>query len=152
MPPGVTPRASPTSSHPRRPQQPTTYRLAAGLVYPQFDARGGLKVLPKLELSPLSILEGYNGIGKSAAVRLLRICVGENPYPGEHSLWESFKEGLGPTTVTATGVGCDPVVLRIDHQFLLLRMVGMTWMTSRSPPSSGTAMISSSRPRSSAAT
>ena len=31
MPPAVTPLASPTSSHPRRPPRPTTYRSAAGL-------------------------------------------------------------------------------------------------------------------------
>lgn len=77
--------------------------------------RGGLRVIPELEISALSRLEGYNGIGKSAAVRLLLVCIGRNPYPADSALWNSFIEGLGVATVVITDIrGAERIEWRLD--------------------------------------
>jgi len=66
---------------------------------------GGLRVIRDLPIHRLGRLEGYNGIGKSAAVRLLRVCVGDQPYlPQEQNLWTTFRDYLGQCVVRMTGL------------------------------------------------
>jgi hypothetical protein len=62
----------------------------------------GLKVIHSLDVERLSRLEGYNGIGKSALIRLIQVCVGQHPYPGNPALWESFRDGVGTARVILT--------------------------------------------------
>jgi hypothetical protein len=64
----------------------------------------GLKVIHSLEVERLSRLEGYNGIGKSALIRLIQVCVGQHPYPSNRALWESFRDGVGTARVVLTDI------------------------------------------------
>lgn len=59
----------------------------------------GLRVISSLDVQRLTRLEGYNGIGKSALVRLIQVCVGRHPYPSDPTLWDSFREGVGQAKV-----------------------------------------------------
>lgn len=67
--------------------------------------RGGLQIIHDLPIYRLGRLEGYNGIGKSAAIRLLRVCFGDQPYlPQEQNLWASFRDYVGECVVRMTGL------------------------------------------------
>jgi len=46
------------------------------------DGRRGLRVIGEIPDLDLCRLEGYNGIGKSAAIRLLELCTGYSPTRG----------------------------------------------------------------------
>jgi len=65
---------------------------------------GPLSILPELPDARLAMLEGFNGIGKTLAVRLLQICTGDQPYRPDTAPWESLCEGLGKFTVTVSGL------------------------------------------------
>ena len=60
---------------------------------------GPLSVIDSLPDARLAILEGYNGIGKTLAVRVLQLCTGTMPYPLDSAAWESLREGLGSIEV-----------------------------------------------------
>lgn len=77
---------------------------------------GGLLLLPELDVHRLGRLEGYNGIGKSAAIRLLQVATGDQPYPAEEeSLWRSFRAGVGSAKITLTGlIGADEIIWHLD--------------------------------------
>lgn len=77
--------------------------------------RTGLQVIHQLQVGRLSRLEGYNGIGKSALVRLIQVCVGQHPYPFEQALWESFRDGVGTSRVVLTGIeGAERIEWQLD--------------------------------------
>ena len=76
---------------------------------------GPLSVIDGLPDARLAILEGYNGIGKTLAVRILQLCTGTMPYPLGSPAWESLREGLGDIEVEITGLqGADTVVWVAD--------------------------------------
>ena len=72
---------------------------------------GPLSVISGLPDARLAILEGYNGIGKTLAVRVLELCTGTMPYGLGSPAWQSLREGLGDIEVEITGLqGADRVV------------------------------------------
>ena len=76
---------------------------------------GPLSVIGDLPVARLAILEGYNGIGKTLAVRILQLCTGTMPYASDSAAWESLREGLGHIEVEITGLqGADRVVWVAD--------------------------------------
>src|SRR5215212_5569490 len=64
--------------------------------------RGPVSVIPEIPDSRLAVLQGYNGIGKSMAFRLLQVLTGVMPYPETSDSWQSFRLALGSGTVTAS--------------------------------------------------
>lgn len=65
---------------------------------------GGLRVIGHLPAIRPCRLEGRNGIGKSALVRVLVLISGNQPYPGDTGAWRSLRALVGPTTVTIHGL------------------------------------------------
>jgi hypothetical protein len=50
--------------------------------------RRGLKIIGEIPHIPLCKLEGYNGIGKTSAIRLLQVCAGSQPF--NDVTWRTF--------------------------------------------------------------
>jgi hypothetical protein len=68
------------------------------------NCKRGLRIIRELPDYKISRIEGYNGIGKSSALRLLELCTGSQPYHGQDRLWASFREQLVHATVRVTGL------------------------------------------------
>jgi len=66
------------------------------------DGRRGLRVIGEIPDLDLCRLEGYNGIGKSAAIRLLEMCTGMQPYEGQDRAWRTFRAQLASARVVVT--------------------------------------------------
>jgi hypothetical protein len=64
----------------------------------------GLRIISEIPDFEVSRIEGYNGIGKSSALRLLALCTGEQPYHGKSGLWASFRGQLVHASVSVTGL------------------------------------------------
>lgn len=60
---------------------------------------GPIRVVGSMNVSQVSLLEGYNGIGKSSAIRLLLICTGTLPYSEQDRSWNSLRSNLGQVRV-----------------------------------------------------
>ena len=85
------------------------------LVRISANPSGPLSVIDGLPDARLAILEGYNGIGKTLAARILQLCTGTMPYASDSPPWQSLREGLGEIEVTVTGLqGADSVVWTAD--------------------------------------
>ena len=68
------------------------------------DCRRGLRIIEEIpDLRPCKI-EGYNGIGKTSAIRLLQLCTGEQPFAGNNAAWRSFASQLVRAKVRITGL------------------------------------------------
>jgi hypothetical protein len=81
----------------------------------KHERRTGLQLIHHLQVGKLSRLEGYNGIGKSALVRLIQVCVGQHPYPFEPALWKSFCAGVGTARVILTDIeGAESIEWLLD--------------------------------------
>lgn len=65
---------------------------------------GGLRVVREIPNGRLTTIEGQNGIGKTAAVRLLQLATGEQPFLSYPAAWTTLKQDLGPTTIEAEGM------------------------------------------------
>ena len=73
----------------------------------------------------MSLLEGFNGIGKSSAIRLLLACTGTVPYSGQDRAWLSLKQHVGPTEVMVSDLlGADQISWRFDTR---------TWIDRQAP-------------------
>ncbi|WP_155859338.1 hypothetical protein [Cellulomonas sp. KRMCY2] len=77
-------------------------------------ATGGLRIIDHIPAVRPCRLEGLNGIGKSAIVRLLVLISGVQPYPGEPAPWRSLRNLVGPTVITITGLLGDHAAARIE--------------------------------------
>ncbi|WP_166876326.1 hypothetical protein [Salinibacterium sp. ZJ450] len=92
-----------------------------------------LAALPLIEVNSVSRLEGYNGVGKSTAVRILMLCTGTMPYRDSERAWQSLKDSLGPVTVRVDGLSDDKsIAWRFDtHKWQdLLPPVADHWFES----------------------
>lgn len=65
---------------------------------------GGLKVIKHIPSIRPCRLEGRNGIGKSALIRLLVLVSGRQPYLDEPASWASMRRLVGPVTITFRGL------------------------------------------------
>ncbi|MFG1975518.1 hypothetical protein ACGFJC_39825 [Nonomuraea fuscirosea] len=70
----------------------------------ESHSRGGLRLINNIPADRPCRLEGKNGIGKSALVRLLVLMSGVQPYQHEPGAWRSLKTLVGPTIVTISGM------------------------------------------------
>lgn len=70
----------------------------------ESHARGGLRLINHVPADRPCRLEGKNGIGKSALVRLLVLMSGVQPFLHEPGTWRSLKALVGPTVITITGM------------------------------------------------
>lgn len=73
-------------------------------VHLESAAGGGLKVIEDIPGIRPCRLEGRNGIGKSALIRLLRLVSGQQPYATEPAAWQSLRRLVGPTVITVSGL------------------------------------------------
>lgn len=72
------------------------------------EPRGGLKLIDKIPAHRPCRLEGRNGIGKTATIKLLSLAVGEQPYADDPAAWESLRRLLPDgATVTFAGLAGD---------------------------------------------
>src|SRR5580698_7028367 len=67
----------------------------------QIDAgfRRGLRIIEEIPNIPLCKIEGYNGIGKTSAIRLLQLCTGEQPFKDNRTAWRTFRAQLARANV-----------------------------------------------------
>lgn len=68
------------------------------------QATGGLRLISHIPPLRPCRLEGRNGIGKSAVIRLLLLASGVQPYIGEPEAWRSLKALVGPTSISISGL------------------------------------------------
>ncbi|CPT99049.1 coiled-coil domain-containing protein [Mycobacteroides abscessus] len=67
-------------------------------------AVGGLRLIPRIPPLRPCRLEGRNGIGKSAVIRLLVLASGVQPYSAEPEAWRSLKRLVGSTSISISGL------------------------------------------------
>ncbi|WP_416961836.1 hypothetical protein [Streptomyces sp. Agncl-13] len=70
----------------------------------EAECRRGLRIIEEIPNLPLCKIEGYNGIGKTNAIKLLGLCSGEQPFAGQDSSWRTFREQLVRARITVTGL------------------------------------------------
>lgn len=56
-------------------------------------------IVGEIVVGQTTLLEGYNGVGKSTLIRILQACLGHIPYAGNMRAWDSLRESLGSTEV-----------------------------------------------------
>ncbi|HET9895298.1 MAG TPA: hypothetical protein VFQ44_10225 [Streptosporangiaceae bacterium] len=80
------------------------------------ECKRGLRIIEELPDFQISRIEGYNGIGKTSALRLLELCTGSQPYQGQDKLWASFRDQLLHATVQVIGLqgGAREIVWDLD--------------------------------------
>lgn len=71
------------------------------------EAEGQVRIVPRVDIGRVSVMEGYNGVGKSALVRVLQACCGTLPYREGDRPWTSLREGVGPARVEVSGLADD---------------------------------------------
>lgn len=72
----------------------------------EIDAKPshGIRLIPNLPDHRLCRLEGFNGVGKTATIRILQLATGEQPFVGSTPSWQSLKNGLGRVHIKATNL------------------------------------------------
>jgi hypothetical protein len=70
----------------------------------EAESRRGLRIIGEIPDIPLCRIEGYNGIGKTNAIKLLRLCTGDQPFAGNDHSWRTFRNQLKSARVVVTGL------------------------------------------------
>lgn len=73
-----------------------------------FSRPQGSHELPLVKEYPdgrLVRVQGYNGIGKSLAIRLLQLATGEQPYVTMSNAWGTLRSSLGQVTIETSPLG-----------------------------------------------
>lgn len=70
----------------------------------EAETRRGLRIIGEIPHIPLCRIEGYNGIGKTNAIKLLRLCTGDQPFSGFDHSWKTFRNQLKSAHVEVTGL------------------------------------------------
>lgn len=69
------------------------------------EPQGGLRLIGDIPDHDICQIEGRNGVGKTAALRLLQLCTGDQPYTlASRASWVSFRRSIGPVRITAEGL------------------------------------------------
>lgn len=89
-------------------------------------ATGGLEIIEHIPAVRPCRLEGRNGVGKSALIRLLLLISGEQPYPTDLSSWRSMRSLIGPTEVTING-------LEGEFSTATVRLTPLQWPEDHAP-------------------
>lgn len=90
------------------------------------EASGGLELIEHIPSIRPCRLEGRNGVGKSALIRLLLLLSGEQPYRADPASWRSLRSLIGPTEVTIDG-------LEGEHSVATVRLTPDEWPRDRVP-------------------
>ncbi|CAM5429722.1 hypothetical protein SCYAM73S_02240 [Streptomyces cyaneofuscatus] len=81
----------------------------------EAESRRGLRIIGEIPNIPLCRIEGYNGIGKTNAIKLLRLCTGDQPFVGNDHSWRTFRNQLKSARVTVTDLhGAQEIAWTID--------------------------------------
>lgn len=89
------------------------------------ECRRGLRIIEEIPNIPLCRLAGYNGIGKSNAIKLLQLCTGSQPFSGDTPAWQSFRSQLVRAQIKVTGLrGADEITWQLSPK---------SWPTSPEP-------------------
>lgn len=70
----------------------------------ESHASGGLRLIGHLPSIRPCLLEGKNGVGKSALIRVLTLASGQQPFMSDPGAWRSLKRLIGPTQVVIDGM------------------------------------------------
>lgn len=70
----------------------------------ESHASGGLRLIGYLPSLRPGRLEGKNGIGKSALIRVLTLASGQQPFMSDPGAWRSLKRLIGPTIIVIEGL------------------------------------------------
>jgi len=70
----------------------------------EAECRRGLRIIEEIPDIALCKIEGYNGIGKTNAIKLLRLCTGEQPFENDEGSWRTFRSQLVRARVHVTGL------------------------------------------------
>jgi len=70
----------------------------------ETERRRGLRIIEEIPDIELCKIQGYNGIGKTNAIKLLALCVGETPFRSDSAAWPSFREQLLGGSVQISGL------------------------------------------------
>lgn len=77
----------------------------------------GLRIIEEIPDFPICKIEGYNGIGKTNAIKLLRLCTGDQPFENEISAWDTFRRHLAYARVEITGLyGGRTIEINLDPE------------------------------------
>ncbi|MFG1862362.1 AAA family ATPase [Microbispora bryophytorum] len=66
----------------------------------EAECRRGLKIISEIPSTSLCKIEGYNGVGKTSAIKLLQLCTGKQPF--NDVTWRTFCSELIRARVVAT--------------------------------------------------
>ncbi|MER5264417.1 hypothetical protein ABTZ99_20325 [Actinosynnema sp. NPDC002837] len=64
----------------------------------------GLRIIEEIPDLSLCKIEGYNGIGKTNAVKLLQLCTGDQPFPKDDPSWRTFRNQILSARIHITGL------------------------------------------------
>ncbi|WP_159088341.1 hypothetical protein [Streptomyces sp. 303MFCol5.2] len=70
----------------------------------EAETRRGLRIIGEIPDIRLCRVEGYNGIGKTNAIKLLRLCAGDQPFTGNDHSWRTFRNQLKSVRVEVVGL------------------------------------------------
>jgi hypothetical protein len=79
----------------------------------------GLRTLPELHISGITLLEGENGVGKTLTVQLLELATGSLPqeFIDRPALWASLRERVGNTVLRLSSLGeSDEIVVKFTAE------------------------------------
>lgn len=77
-------------------------------VHVQAEPTGGLRLIDGIPATRPCRLEGRNGIGKTATIKLLSLVTGSQPFANDTAAWRSLKEHLQDgATITFSGLEGD---------------------------------------------
>ncbi|MGI5162246.1 hypothetical protein [Microbispora sp. CA-102843] len=63
------------------------------------------------------MIEGYNGVGKTASIRLLELCTGVQPFLDQNAVWSSLRANLGSARIRAEDLaGATSIEWRFDSR------------------------------------
>ncbi|KAB1139319.1 hypothetical protein F7R91_40520 [Streptomyces luteolifulvus] len=81
----------------------------------EAESRRGLRIIGEIPNISLCRIEGYNGIGKTNAIKLLRLCTGDQPFVENDHSWRTFRNQLKSARVAITGLhGAQEITWTID--------------------------------------
>jgi len=81
------------------------------------EVRRGLRIIEEIPDLSLCKIEGYNGIGKTNAIKLLRLCVGDQPFEADEAAWRTFRSQLVSASIEVTGLrGANKIELQLDPE------------------------------------
>lgn len=81
----------------------------------ETETRRGLRIIGEIPNIPLCRIEGYNGIGKTNAIKLLDLCAGGQPFAGRDHSWKTFRSQLKSARVVVSDMnGANEVEWKID--------------------------------------